>query len=190
MIFDSLKFKLHAVNILLQSINELPITDEEDIAALQEAQIAEAVIEEVKFQVLSEGWDINSDKDWEFTPDSSGSINIPSTVLDLTDKAGRYVVRDWRLYDKQDKTYKFEDTVLCDVAWNTDFNALTHPIRYYITVKASRIFQRRTIGDVAEYQYSIEDEQDAYEAALHSEDFTGKYNMGKGSYGLNFGRNN
>lgn len=187
---DSLKFKLNAVNILLQSINELPIADEADIAALQEAQLAEQVLEETLFQVLSEGWDVNTDEDWVFTPDYLGAIALPSNILDISDKTGRYYMRDWRLYDKENKTFIFTEAVLCDVVWNLDFNGLTHPLRYYITIKASRTFQYRTIGDTSQYQFSAMDEQDAYEAALHSEDFTGKYNLNSGAFSSNFSRTN
>ena len=185
---DSTKFFLYAVNILLQAINELPIQDDTQLAEIQEAQSAAAVLEETKKQVLSEGWDVNTDEDWVFMPDTNGTIALPANILDLSDKQGKYFMRDWKLYDKQRQSYEFDDAVKCDVVWDLDFNSLSHPIRYYITIKASRTFQYRQIEDQAKYQFSQEDAQTAFIAAKNSEDFTGKYAIDDGDFGLNFGR--
>jgi len=185
---DSTKFFLYAVNILLQSINELPVADDTQLAEVLEAQLAAQVLEETKKQVLSEGWDQNSDEEWEFAPDTNGIIAIGANVLDISDRQGRYFMRDWKLYDKKEKTYDFQDSVKCDVMWDLDFNSLTHPLRYYITVKASRTFQYRQVGDQLQYQFSEEDLNMAYIAAKNSEDFTGKYSFADGEYGLMFKR--
>ena len=65
---DTLKFSLYAINILLQSINELPVASDTEVAELVEAQLAESVLEETKKGVLAKGWDINTDEDWRFAP--------------------------------------------------------------------------------------------------------------------------
>ena len=69
--FDSQKFMLNSVNILLQTIGELPIEDEADIDAILEARIARDVIIEAKQNVLSEGWDLNTDTDYPLYPDEN-----------------------------------------------------------------------------------------------------------------------
>jgi len=187
---DSLKFSLQAINILLQSINESPITDDTEIVDLLEAQIAASVLEETKKKVLSSGWDINSDVDWAFQPDIDGNIAIQANILDISDAQGRYYMRDWKLYDKKEQSFNFTDVVKCDVIWDLDFNALTHPIRYYITLRASRTFQYRMIGDEKQYQFSVADVDDAYLDARRSQHFTGKHSLKNGSYGINFRRTN
>jgi hypothetical protein len=185
---DSLKFKLYAINIMLQSINELPIVDESDIAALTEAQIAESTLEETKMEVLSEGWDANIDYNWDFAPDTSGSIPIPSNVLSLSDAQGRYSVRDWLLYDKQNQTINIDKPISCDVIWNMEFNTLPHALRYFITVKATNTFQYRTIGDTSQYQFSREDIQDARYAALREDDNSSRRGLNSGQFATSFMR--
>jgi hypothetical protein len=175
---DSSKLLLSAINTLLQTINELPIESTDDLANATTAQLAEMTINEVKREVLSQGWHFNTDKSYPFPPDVSGSINIPANVLDIVASGGKnYIMRDWRLYDKDNFSNKFDDAVDCDVVWNMDFNALTHPIRHYITIKAARVFQARTIGDQVAYAYTVKDEEDAYLSAKFSEGRTGRYNI-------------
>jgi len=186
---DSTKLLLGAINILLQTINELPIESTDDLASATTAQLAEMTINEVKKEVLSQGWHFNTDFAYPFPPDSSGIIAIPYNILDIVASNGKnYIMRDWKLYDKDNFTFKFDDAVECDVIWNMDFNSLTHPIRHYITIKSARVFQARTIGDQVAYAYTTKDEEDAYLSAKFSEGRTGRYNMLESeNYGVLFG---
>lgn len=175
---DSAKLLLASINILLQTINELPIENTDDLANSTTAQLAEMTINEVKKTVLSTGWHFNTDKNYPFPPDVAGAIPIPYNVLDIVASGGKnYIMRDWKLYDKDNFSFIFDEPVECDVVWDMDFNTLTHPIRYFITVKAARIFQARTIGDQAVYVYTTKDEEDALMDAKRSEGRTGRYNM-------------
>lgn len=181
---DSSKLLLTSINTLLQTINELPIESTDDLINSTTGQLAEMTIIEVKKEVLSQGWNFNSDKNYPFPPDVNGIIAIPYTVLDIVASTSDVIMRDWKLYDKTKFSFKFETAVPCNVIWNMDFNSLTHPIRNYITIKAARIFQARTIGDTASYQFTSKEEEDAYLAARYSEGRTGKYNMLTSSFGV------
>lgn len=175
---DSSKLLLASINILLQTINELPIENTDDLANSTPAQLAEMTINEIKKEVLSDGWHFNTDKNYPFPPDTTGTIVIPYNVLDIVGSGGKnYIMRDWKLYDKDNFSFIFDEAVECDVVWDMDFNSLTHPIRRYITIKASRVFQARTIGDQAAYAYTTADEEDALQVARRSEGRTGRYNM-------------
>lgn len=185
--YDSSKLLLASINILLQTINELPIEDEAGLLNSTTGQLAEATINEVKKAVLSEGWDFNTDKGYNFPPDINGVIAIPANVLDIVASSSNIIMRDWRLYDRDAQTFEFEDAVSCDVVWNMDFNSLTHPIRHYITIRAARIFQARTIGDQASYAYTKADEESAYTSAKASHVRTGKFNMLSSNYGVTYG---
>lgn len=187
--YDSSKLLLTSINILLQTINELPIENTDDLANSTTAQLAEMTINEVKKEVLAQGWHFNTDKRYPLPQDTSGYINIPYNILDIVASDGKnYIMRDWKLYDKDNFTFKFDAAVPCDIVWDMDFNSLTHPICHYITIKASRVFQARTIGDQAAYAYTIKDEEDAYLSARFSEGRTGRYNMLESEeYGLLFG---
>lgn len=185
--FDSSKLLLTSINILLQTINELPIESTDDLINSTTAQLAEMTIMEVKKEVLSQGWHFNTDKRYPFPPDVNGYISIPANVLDIVSTVNNVIMRDWKLYDKNKYSFIFEDAVPCDVVWNMDFNSLTHPIRHYITIKAARVFQARTIGDQVAYAYTTKDEEDAYLSAKFSESRTGKYNMLSSMFGISNG---
>ena len=182
---DSEKLLLTSINILLQTINELPIENPDDLIYSTTGKLAEMTIDEVKKEVLSQGWHFNSDMSYPFPPDSNGNIVIPYNVLDIVAANDKnYVMRDWRLYDKDNFSFNFDEAVDCDVVWNVEFNALTHPIRHYITIKSARIFQARTIGDQVAYAYTVKDEEDAYLSAKFSESRTGRYNMLTSPFGV------
>jgi len=180
---DSAKFFLYSVNVMLQMINELPVNNDVELAEILEAQLASSVLIETKKEVLAEGWDFNTDLNYEFPQDSEGYISIPANVLDMTDIQGDLIMRDWRLYSKSNQTAIFEEPQSLNVIWDLDFNSLTHPLRNFITVRAARKFQARQIMDTNVYRYTQEDEGQAYIAARRSESFTGNYNVLTSAYG-------
>lgn len=181
---DTEKFLLTAVNILLESINELAVSDDVELAEILEAQKASTILEEVKKSVLSEDWDFNRDEGWEFAPDTNGYIPVPYNVLDLYSSDNDIIMRDWRLYSKSNKSAIFTNAVKCTVIWDMPFNSLTHPLRHYITIRASKIFQARMMGNTDQFRYSDEDEQKAYNSAKRSDGRTADYNMLTSEYGL------
>jgi len=158
-------------------INQLPVDSEDEFVNVLEAQIAQSVIIETTKEVLSDEWDVNRDEDYSLAPDVNGYINIPANILDIYDTRGRYKMVDWRLYDKQGQTALFAEPVSLSIVWDVPFNALTHPLRNYITIRAARRFQARQVMDTNMYSYSKEDEDMAYKIARRSEAKTGKYNM-------------
>ena len=175
---------LGAVNILLETINQLPIEEEADYEFVIKARQAKSKIKEVTRAVLSEGWDFNQDNDWIFPLDLNSKVPVPSNVLDITAKRSDVIMRDWMLYSKKDQSFVFEEEVSCDVVWLFDFDTLTHPIRHYITIRAARIFAARTIGDEKAIKFNEVDEEDARLAARRSETRTGQYNMLNSGYGI------
>lgn len=184
--YNPSNFKLAAINVMLQTIGEEQLAPDDDISSLIEASTAESILIEAKMAVLSEKWDINTDENFTLAVDQDGYINVPTNILDLTADSGDIVIRDWQLYSRERQSRKFTESVKCDIVWNMDFNTLTHPVRYYITIRAARIFQARTIGDTSVYQFSRQDEADAKMAAKLSNGFTGQYNMLKEGHGNDF----
>ena len=175
---------LDGVNILLESINELGIEDEEDYQYILEARKAKNTLIEVKRAVLSEGWDVNTDNAWVFSPTTDGEIPIPTNVLDIAGTNDANVInRNWRLYSKDDMTHTFTDDVTCKVIWDMDFNSLSHPMRHYITIRASRVFQTRQIGDREMKLISEDEELKALHALRRSEGRTKQFNILTSSYG-------
>lgn len=183
---DSSKLFLDAVNILLQTINERPIENEEDLDAIEEAKFATSVLVETKQEVLANGWDFNTDKDYYFPIDLNGYVAIPFNVLDLNSADGDLISRDWRLYSKSNQSPIFEEAQAVDVVWDMGFNTLSHPLRNYITVRAARKFQARQIMDGQVYAYTKDDEEDARIIARRSDGRTADYNMYDEQYGQNY----
>ena len=178
---------LEATNILLETINELPIEIEEEYKDFIEARQARSKLIEVTRAVLSEKWYFNSDSNWVFPLDINGMIPVPINVLDLTANRADVIIRDQKLYSKKDQSFVFEEEVKCDVVWLFDFNTLTYPIRHYITIRAARIFAARTVGDKEIIAFNEIDEEDARQAARRSETRTGQFNLlTSGSFGTNF----
>ncbi len=175
---------LDAVNILLEVINEPPIEDESYFEHIAEARQARDKIIEAKRQVLAEGWDFNADTDWVFPIDTNGMIPVPQNVLDITAKRSDVIVRNWRLYSKSDQSHIFEEAVPCDVVWDMDFNSLSYPLRYYITLVGANIFIQRITMNKEAVAYNTKDIEDAFISARRSESRTGQYNMLKSSYGV------
>ena len=177
---------LSAVNILLETINELPMEDESEYAGYLEATQARSKVIEVTRAVLSEKWDFNTDKNYVFPIDTNGMIPVPMNVLDIVGNRGDVIMRNWKLYSRSNQSHIFEEEVPCDVVWLFDFNNISHPLRHYITIRAARIFAARTIGDKEILGFNEIDEEDARLAARRSESLTGKYNMlSSGMYGIN-----
>lgn len=174
---------LSAVNVLLETINELPIEEIGGYELVIEARQAKHTILETKRAVLSERWDFNRDNDWIFPIGQDGKVPVPFNVLDITANRADVIMRDWKLYSKSSHSFVFEEEVPCDVVWDLDFNSLTHPLRHYITIRAARIFQARSIGDGNAIRYTSIDEEDALLSARRSETRTGQYNVLTGSYG-------
>ena len=127
--------------------------------------------------------ELHKDSAYSFPQDSNGHITIPANVLDVSSTDGDIIMRNWELYSKKDQTAIFEEPQEMDVTWDLDFNTLTHPLRNFITIRAARKFQARTVMDVNVYGYSQSDEEDAYLIARRSEGNTGRYNMLTSAYG-------
>jgi len=182
---DTESLLLSAVNILLETINELPIETEEEYDGFLEARQARSKIIEVTRAVLSEKWDFNTDKNYVFPLDPNNMIPVPTNVLDIVGNRGDVIMRNWKLYSRKNQSHVFDEEVKCDVVWLFDFNNISHPIRHYITIRAARIFAARTIGDKEMLGFNEIDEEDARLAARRSEGFTGQHNVLKSTYGIN-----
>ena len=174
-----MKNKLEAINKMLNAINEDNVMSDLELAEHLRGELAEETLNRNKKNVLSEGWDFNTDDDWVFAPTQTGGIGIPENVLDISSADGRYMMRDWRLYDKKLKTYDFplDAQILCRVVWDFDFNDLTHPMARYITAMAAREFQMTIIGDETIDTKMEKEENKARIVLAESEDLTGSHNM-------------
>ena len=70
----------------------------------------------------------------------------------------KYSGNDWKLYDKKERTFVFTSTVKASIVYFYDFIGLPHAAQQYITIKASRVLQDRTVGAQTLHAYSMNDE--------------------------------
>lgn len=142
--------RLEAVNQVLSCIGGSAAvsidTDNPEIAS------AVAILEETTRTVLSEGWNFNTERGYPFEPDNNEEILIPSNLISFTPSLDYHgtdyllVERQGKFYDKVYHTYKFIDTVYCDVVWGFEFEDCPQPFREYITARASRNYASRLVA--------------------------------------------
>lgn len=172
-----------AINIVLQVIGEQILDSETSIDGINEAEIADANIETVKAEVLSEGWSFNTVTDWTLSPESSGDnegyIVIGETMLrvDPSDAADNFVRHDGKLLNKDTNSYLFESSVDCDISWDMDFDDMPPIFQTYIAYKAARLTYQRLVGDTNMIQILMRDEQDLYLKMVKHEDEVNDYNI-------------
>ena len=137
--------ELQAVNIMLSSIGEAPVNTLG--SGLQEAEIAEVVLDNINREVQSLGWIFNTDLRKTLSPNTNGHIDLPSncmkvdTVSVLRDYTTDIVERDRRLYDRVTNSFIFTKDIDVDMVVLLSFDGLPEVARRYITLKAGRKFQ-------------------------------------------------
>jgi len=173
--------ELEAVNIALQTIGEMTLDTANNISDVYEASTALEILTETRRAVLNEGLNCNTDFDWELTADASGYVAISSNILRIesTDPNKNYIMKDNKLYDKDEKTFKFTANSIhkVDIIWDLDFDDVPQTIAYYIAIKAARITYQRLIGATDIIRVLMDDEQKAYEKALEHDVDTYNYNI-------------
>ena len=90
-----------AVNEILLSLNELPLTNLDAIDDIQTAIICQAELRLAKKKILAQGWFFNT-LDIYLSPNTEGYIPVPKSFLSVDGGADEadITVRDWKLFDK------------------------------------------------------------------------------------------
>lgn len=130
--------KRDAINEILLSLNELPLDIDDLVEDVQTAVIVDKELEIARKKILSQGWYFNKTTR-ELTPNVDGYIIVPNNFfsVDPTDGASNIVVRDWKLFNKEDMTFIFTDTVTCDVVEDITFDDIPFTVADYIVQTAS-----------------------------------------------------
>lgn len=180
--------ELEAVNLMLAVIGESPLSSLDD-STVVDAVLARNVLSEVSRAVQTKGWHFNTETEFPLLPDASTKeISVPTNCLRVVTTYPTSDVdavhRGKRLYDRKNHTYQFTKTVTVDMVVVLPFDELPETARHYIAVRASRVFQARTVGSETLYSFSKQDEQDALTALKKAEGVTGKHNILTGSYSV------
>jgi hypothetical protein len=174
--------ELEAINTILSVIGESPISSTSEISSVADAVTAQSILSEVSRQVQTKGWHFNTDKEITLSPDTySGEIIVPTNCLRVdssgADREVDVVHRGTKLYDRTKHTYKIAKQIVVDMVVLLPFTELPQAARHYITIKAARVFQSRTVGSEALYQFTAADERDALIDLKKAEGVTGDYNI-------------
>ena len=180
--------ELECINIMLAAIGEAPINSL--IGTLPvDARIAQSTLTEVNKSVQSEGWSFNTEIDVTLTRDGSNQINISTNVLRVDANIHQHptidpIQRGLKLYDRQNNKYEFDEDLICTVVYFRDFSEIPEPARYYMNIKAARIFVDRLVSDQGLRTYTQEDEIRARSILMETDLANGDHNMLRGDPSL------
>jgi len=158
--------KLEAVNVMLTSIGEAPVNSL--ISGLEDAELAETILESVNKETQSRGWIFNTDLKLSLSPNTDNQIVLPDNYLrvdtrgTLRSSSKDIVERGRKLYDRIGNSFTFTDAVTLDVVILLDFTDIPEVARRYITIRSARIFQDRVLSSTNIHGFQLQDEQQAY----------------------------
>ena len=154
--------ELEAVNIMLRSIAETPVTTLA-VDTIEDAQIALSTLREESRNFQAEGWHFNTDFDYPISTDVNDKIPYPATAAhcDPMDTENRDLVkRGGFFWDRENLTFTYPgvSSVKFKVVWMLDFEDLPQLARNYIAMCATRKFAMDIMGDDATVGWTQQDE--------------------------------
>ncbi len=131
--------ELDAVNELLAAIGEDPV---EYLGIMPPSgNTALVTLRAANTAIQSEGHWFNQDDDVTFYPDgNTKEIYLPSNALAVYASEQKCTKRGGRLYDRENKTYKFDAPVDCTVVYQLPWDELPNSAQRYITATAIETF--------------------------------------------------
>jgi hypothetical protein len=166
--------ELEAVNEMLSAIGETPVSSI-DTETFADAQIALTLLRNISRRVQKQGCHFNTEIAFSIAPTVSGEIRLPANTLAADEIQPQenpdrdLVVRGQRLYDRKNQTYNIGETVKLDLTLLLPFTDAPETFRDYVTVKATRVFTDRTLGEAAQHRYTLDDELEAKKAFTRAE---------------------
>ena len=158
--------EIDAVNQMLVSIGQSTVNTITSTGIL-DVETAKLSLDTVLREVLTRGWSFNQDFDYPITPDGSDNILIPDDAMwvDPSDHSKDYVMR-WSgaqamMYNRTDRTFTIAEETDCDIIWAYDFEEIPQAARYYIALRAARIWQSQVVGSDILFQYTRTHEAEA-----------------------------
>lgn len=171
--------KLEAVNIMLSSIGDSPVNSLN--SGLVDAEIAETILNGINREIQGKGWHFNTEIKMKLSPSIDNEIALPQNCLrvdrTVTDKDEDVIQRGGRLYNKTTHSFILKSPVEVDMVVLLDFEDIPEAARRYITIRASRIFQDRVVGDETLHTFQQSDEMQAMVELMDEEAITADYSI-------------
>ena len=155
--------ELEAVNIMLRNIGEAPVASLLGASGDIYVSQAQDTLSELTREVQTEDWRFNKDYQYPLAPDGSGYINLTTSMVsvDASDNYVNTVMRQGKLYNQDNQTFVWSDSLKCDVQWEFTYDEVPQYMRRYIAIRAARVFAARQLGDVVGEQLTQDDEERA-----------------------------
>lgn len=172
--------ELEAVNTLLATIGESPVATL-DHPELVDVVTAKNTLDNISREVQAKGWHFNTETRLLTLSFPNNEIYIPANTLEAdTTGEDHYVnvaVRGLRLYDLTNETYTFTKNLRVKLVLLFDFSELPQVARWYITVRAARVFQEKVLGSSTITQFTDRDERIAWADLRRHENKTADHNI-------------
>lgn len=171
--------ELDAVNAMLDSIGEQPITSLVDIEAA-DAGTALRRLTQTSRSVQQIGWHWNTDEDMEISPNTDGELVLPSNTLKAVLSqyhSEQLVQRGLRLYDRKNHTYKFTKPFKATLVLALPFEEMPEAARQYVMLKATETFQQGVLGSAQLDSFAKEAMKEAMANLLAAESEAGRFNI-------------
>lgn len=181
----TLTSELDAVNIILAALGATPLNSLTNVTAA-DAAMAIRTLNEVSKAVQTKGWRFNTETAFKLFPTiPSKEIHAPNNCVSLEtvdgDASRDVIVRGQRLYDRTNQTFEFSQPLTVEMVLLLPFSDLPEAARRYITIRAARVQQDRTVGSEVLFKFNALDEQEAHRDFRRSEGLTANYNILNGS---------
>lgn len=185
LLFTAPTTELQAVNLMLESIGESPVSSLAD-AGLGDVAIAKDILGRANREVQAKGWHWNRDYEYSMARDVDSKIPVGSSILEIDSDGSSasldVVVRGGFLWDRGNKRYTFDAAITCSVTWLLEFESIPEAARNYIAVLASRRFAKAALGTEEASRLSVEDEISAWASLVNNEARTGDANFLNDNY--------
>jgi hypothetical protein len=142
----SLTTKLDAVNLMLESVWEKPVSSLE-VSGVGSVAMAQRFLDRTNISVQTRGWTFNTDPKLTLTPDVNGKIFPPANTL-LVDSVDEdqdvdVVLRGTQLYNRTDNTFTFTKPLKVKLVTLYEFEQIPQSARTYIALMAARMFEAK-----------------------------------------------
>ena len=175
--------ELEAVNSMLATIGEAPVNSITGTLPL-DASLAKNTLTEINREVQSAGWHFNMRYDYTLSLDTDSKIPLAENIMRVDLNPDKYSVTEYDvikqgsfLFNKKGNTFVFDKALDAVVTLYIDFTDLPENARRYITLRAGRIFQDRTIGGNTLHRFSATDEANALAILKQEETQTGNHSI-------------
>lgn len=181
----TLTSELEAVNTMLDCIGESPVSSLAS-SGLVEVAKAKNTLNEISRLVQAGDFHFNTEDDYPLEVDSDSNINLPANTLSVDETsqgtAVDVVARGLRLYDRKNHTYVFTAPLKATIKFLLPWDELPQPVRHYVMIRASRVYQARELGSDTQFRFSEAEEGQALVSMVREDLKSADCNMLSGSF--------